>query len=72
VHKTGTSTFQKSFGEIRHHLAQNGFLYPAFGINEYEEFNLAIKIASSVSPFKWKIPLGALLLVELEKVLFAY
>ncbi len=57
VHKTGTSTIQQSFGEMRHHLAQNGFLYPAFRIQEYDEFNHSIPMVSMFrnEPEKYRI-----------------
>lgn len=46
LHKTGTSTIQQTFGEIRQKLAQNGFLYPAFVMKERERFNHSIPMMS--------------------------
>lgn len=57
LHKTGTSTVQESFGEIRPYLAQHGFLYPAFKMNDFNTFNHTIPIVSMFcsKPEKYRI-----------------
>jgi len=56
LHKTGTSTIQQSFGEIRQHLTEYGFLYPVIVLPERDHFNYSIPFVSMFSsdPLKYR------------------